>query len=102
MVVTDRLVLVFGWFGTVRETGNSPTFIQNLSLSLVFSFFSLFAGMLIGVGSRGLKAGRGVAVISCGVHETWRSLENSRVFWQLSFFFVFFFFPVSLQSHKTI
>ena len=67
-------------------------FIRNLSL--VFSFFSPFAGILIGAGSRGLKIRRGVAVVSLGVRETRRSLKNSRVFRRLRFFFfVFFFFP---------
>ena len=92
MVVTDRLVSVFWWFGgLIGETGNSPTFIRNLSLSLVFSFFSPFAGILIGAGSRGLKAGR-------GVRETWQSPENSGIFRRLSFFFFFSFsfcFPFS-------
>ena len=61
------------------------------SLSLVFSFFSPFASILIGARSRGLKAGRGVAVVSHGVWETRWSLENSRVFQRLSFFFSFSF-----------
>ena len=77
-------------WGLVGETGNSPTFIRNLPL--VFSFFSPFASILTGAGSRGLKAGRGVAVVSCGVRETRRSSENSRVFRRLSFFFIVFFF----------
>ena len=66
-------------------------FIRNLSLSLVFSFFPPFVGILIGSGSRGLKAGHGVAVVSRGVRETRWSPENSRVFRRLNFFFFFSF-----------
>ena len=61
------------------------------SLSLVFSLFSPFAGILIGAGSRGLKAGHGVAVVSRGVRETRWPPENSRVFRRLEFFFSFSF-----------
>ena len=52
----------------------------SLSLSLVFSFFSLFVGILINSGSRGLKAERDVAVVLRGVCETRRSPKKSRVF----------------------
>ena len=78
VVVTDRLVSVFGWFGGLSEKLETRRRLSeiSLSLSLVFSFFSPGAGILIGAGSRGLKAGRGVAVVSRGVRETRRSLEN--------------------------
>ena len=91
-----------GGLGLVREIRNSPMLSEislslslSLSFSLVFSLFSLFAGILIGSESRGLKVERGVAVVSRGIRETRPLLENSRVFWPLSFFFfvfVFFFF----------
>ena len=80
MVVTDRLLSIFGWFGTRRRNWKLAG-VYPKSLSLIFSFFSLFAGILIGSGSRGLKAERGVAVVSGGIRETRRSPENSRVFW---------------------
>ena len=97
MVVTERLASVLGWFGARRRNWKFADIIRNLSLSLslVFSSFSLFASTLIDSGSRGLKAERGVAVVSHGVRETWRSPENSLVFRGLSFFFLFF--PRSLH-----
>ena len=84
MMVTNHLTLIFGWLGTRRKNWKLADVIRNLSLSLslslVFSFFSLFEGTLIGSGSRGLKAEWGMVVVSRGIRETRRSMENSRVF----------------------
>ena len=59
MVVTEHLA----------SFGNSPT-LSEISLSLVFSFFSLVAGILINSRSCGLKVEQGVNVVSRGVCET--------------------------------
>ena len=104
MVVTDRLVSVFGWFGGSSEKLETCRRLSEISLSLVFSFFSPFAGILAGAGSCGLKAGRGVVVVSRGVRETRRSPKNSSFpateffFYRFLSLFFFFFFPGSLQS----
>ena len=91
VVETEHLASVLRWFGARWWDWKLVDVIQNLSLSLslslVFSFFSLFAGILIDSGSRGLKAKRGVAVVSRGVHETRRSSFFS------FFLFLFLFFP---------
>ena len=100
VVVTDRLVSVFGWFGGSLVKLETRRRLSEISLSLVFSFFSPFLGILIGARSRGLKAGRGVAVVLRWVCETRRSPENSRVFRRLSFFFLFLFQVVTLSTLK--
>ena len=80
----------FGWFEGSSEKLDTRRHLYEISLSLVFSFFSPFIGILIGAGSVGLKDGRGVAVISRGICKTRRSPENSATKF---FFSVFFFFP---------
>ena len=68
-----------------------PTLFE-IFLSLVFSFFSLFTGILRCSESLGLKAERGAVLISRGIREIRQLSENSPVFRWLIFFFPFFLF----------
>ena len=101
VVVTGRLVSVWGWFEGSSEKLDTRRlfFFSEISLSRSFCLFSL-CRYPDGVGSRVLKVGHAVAVVSRGFRETRRSRKNSRVYMRLSFFFFFFF--LSFSGHYNL